>query len=284
MMYQVIVFVMIGVFGIQMQASQASLTEIKPASRLDRRMIAAAQTGRLENLQQLLKNGANVNAQSVNQITALGYAAWNGNKDVILVLLDAGADVNIKNNKGQTFESILREMHPELLSDVDIKKAIAKQLLFSKKEVKRSVENNIHSVIAGIAKNEKNSSQPTSVDYEEKKRAQVMQASPVAKAAKVLPSKIDQQMLNAAETHQLQNMQELIKKGANIDAKNIQGQTALMLAVINNDEKIVKALIEAGADLDIQGKNKRTTLMHAARKGNKNTIVALLKAGADSSV
>jgi ankyrin repeat protein len=49
-----------------------------------------------------LANGADANASNPNAITALMFAALNGNADVFNVLLEADADVNIESGEGET--------------------------------------------------------------------------------------------------------------------------------------------------------------------------------------
>ena len=60
-------------------------------------------TATLEDVKKELKNGANVNAASDEDTTALMFAAlFNQNPEVIKTLIDEGADVNAKNKDGST--------------------------------------------------------------------------------------------------------------------------------------------------------------------------------------
>ncbi|NGX32696.1 MAG: Phosphocholine transferase AnkX [Candidatus Anoxychlamydiales bacterium] len=66
-----------------------------------------------------------------------------------------------------------------------------------------------------------------------------------------------------------------------VDNKNEYGWTALMIATIENHEKIVKLLINAIADLNHQDNSGSTALMHAAIKGHKEIVELLINAEAD---
>lgn len=74
-------------------------------------------------------------------------------------------------------------------------------------------------------------------------------------------------------------MNTLIKAGADVNAQNDDGQTALMLgarSIIDNAK--VNDLIEAGADINAQDNNGKTALMYAC---NPKVLNALIDAGAD---
>jgi len=68
----------------------------------------------------------------------------------------------------------------------------------------------------------------------------------------------------------------LINAGAIINAKNIDGMTALMLAADNGFTEVVKILVEEGADVNIKSKKGETSLSIAEAKGYKD-IVEYLK-------
>jgi len=45
----------------------------------------------------LIDNGANIDAEGINKITPLQFAATDGNLDIVKLLVEAGADINRKN-------------------------------------------------------------------------------------------------------------------------------------------------------------------------------------------
>src|SRR5436190_1614266 len=70
----------------------------------DTALIVATRLGNKETIKQLLDAGADVNARSNDDDTALMLAAdkGKGHAEIVKLLLDAGADVNAKNNWGDT--------------------------------------------------------------------------------------------------------------------------------------------------------------------------------------
>lgn len=76
-------------------------------------------------------------------------------------------------------------------------------------------------------------------------------------------------------------IQELIKDGADVNAKRPDGWTALMAAAHSGNADAIKVLIEAKADVNAETNDGWRVLMEAAYCGNVDAAKALMKAGAD---
>ena len=72
------------------------------SASLDRRLMAAAEAGRVQHVRRLLQRGARVRARDAGGATALVRAAYRNRVDVARVLIDAGADVNAKDGTEQS--------------------------------------------------------------------------------------------------------------------------------------------------------------------------------------
>lgn len=80
-------------------------------------------------------------------------------------------------------------------------------------------------------------------------------------------------------------VKKLIKAGANINAKNVYGDTALIIASghtcnLNNIE-VVKMLIQAGADVNVENEHGATPLIHAVTSNRKEIVEVLLTGNAN---
>lgn len=73
----------------------------------------------------------------------------------------------------------------------------------------------------------------------------------------------------------------MIEKGANINVKNLNGQTPLHVAILTNNIEIAKYLIEKGADLNIKDCKGQTPLYLAILKNNVEIAKLLIKKGAN---
>ena len=73
----------------------------------------------------------------------------------------------------------------------------------------------------------------------------------------------------------------LLKRGANIEAKNDNGNTALMYAAYGGKTETVTRLLELGANIEAKDNDGNTALMYAADRGKIDTVVQLLEYNAN---
>ena len=78
-----------------------------------------------------------------------------------------------------------------------------------------------------------------------------------------------------------EEIKELLKKGADVNASDKYGDTALMVAAINGQLDVVKCLVELGADLEAKDGAGRTALMMVANWGKLDVVKCLAECGAD---
>jgi ankyrin repeat protein len=86
--------------------------------------------------------------------------------------------------------------------------------------------------------------------------------------------------MHAAEKKDLATLLVLLQTGANPNARNHMGWTAIMMAVSTGDEKIVEALVDNGADVNVISHNRQTPLYIADANGFNNISRFLITAGA----
>lgn len=76
---------------------------------------------------------------------------------------------------------------------------------------------------------------------------------------------------------------ELLKAGADPDARDGQGRTPLLEAAFGGHIDTLSALLEAGADPNARDPDGWSPLMEAASKGRFEVVKLLLAAGADAN-
>ncbi|HSM60396.1 MAG TPA: ankyrin repeat domain-containing protein, partial [Longimicrobiales bacterium] len=89
---------------------------------------------------------------------------------------------------------------------------------------------------------------------------------------------------DAAQRADLDAVRSLVREGADVNAAQPDGMTALHWAALNDDAAIVRLLVNAGADLASTTRLGGYTALHlAARGGLAGPVAALLEGGSDPS-
>ena len=91
-------------------------------------------------------------------------------------------------------------------------------------------------------------------------------------------------LMFAADSKNAQAIEPLLEAGADVSAKNRYGWTALMVAAWSNNPAAVTRLLSAGADRDAQDEDGLTALAGTAKWGYTEAARALLSAGADPKI
>ena len=199
-------------------------------------LMLAARKMHTEIVKLLLDNGADLNIKGNYGYTALMIAVREGNTEIVKLLLDNGADLNIKGNYGYTALMIaVREGNTE----------IVKLLLDNKAD------------ISGEINYQNNVMYPA--DYD------------------------DNELMYAAEKGYKEIVKLLIDNGADLNITNYNGDTALMYAAGRGYKEIVKLLIDNKADLNIKN-NIGNTALGIAEENRLQEIIDILRAAQQRSI
>jgi ankyrin repeat protein len=102
------------------------------------------------------------------------------------------------------------------------------------------------------------------------------QAAPDAKAL------LNEDMVENARRGLAREVIACIAQGADVNATDRFGKTALMRAALNNHFDVVVLLIESGADVNAKDRDGQTALMYAASALNSEVMDLLLAKGASA--
>ncbi|HEX3282044.1 MAG TPA: ankyrin repeat domain-containing protein [Pyrinomonadaceae bacterium] len=186
-------------------------------------MIKAAQEDNMEEVQQLLP-GRNVNLRDKRSgTTALEHAVRNGNRELVQMLLSAGADVNTRNEGGQTVLMMLgEEATVDLVWDL---------------------------INAGAKVNEKDNEGNTplieAAGFNNIEALKTLLDAGADVAARNQDG--ESSLMMAAAAGLVNNVRTLVLAGADINQRDSDDKSALSLAIENSHSAVIRLLRAQGA-------------------------------------
>ena len=204
----------------------------------------------LDIIDELTNYGANVDSVNTKGTPAL-ILALSFKFSIVKKLLEKGADINLSDNEGET--PLLQAMFEE------DQKLIDHLLSWSNINVHKTNNKGISPLIraaqmanfVAVQNLLKKGANPNARNND--RETALMRA--------VLPGE-DTKTIN-----------ELIRYGADINLADLEGNTALALAVKNRDESAVQILLKNGADPNSKDKNKQPILIAAVTHGASSRII-----------
>lgn len=93
---------------------------------------------------------------------------------------------------------------------------------------------------------------------------------------------INLQLIRAAEAGDTASVFTLLQTGAEINARDERGRTAVMAATHANQVNTVRALIESGADINIRDNRSDNPFLYASAEGLTEIVNLTIESGADT--
>jgi len=226
----------------------------------------AARLGNLTVLQKHINAGTDVNFLSppISGYTPLMVASLNGRELAVKLLIDNGADVNIKSENGST------ALHEATRRGRE-------------KIVKLLIDNGANVNGANVNTVDEYGRSPLSlaVILNYKRIAELLVSNGADLESKDLSGNtlLINSSYSATKDHHAAPL--LVLLGANVNAKNNDGFTALSLAAYYGREGLAQLLIDNDAEINTKNNSGRTPLYWAARQGHKGLLQLLISNGAD---
>lgn len=245
-------------------------------SILSAALVIASEKGHLEIVNTLLNNGVNVNVQT-SCGTPLGQAAWQGNLDVVIRLIEAGADVNyavnILENKTPLILAI-QEEHFDVIkvlieAGADVNQGITQTNEFPLIVAAAMGYEEIYNYLAPLTEPELRLEAEEELKEGIRERKRQENANPLVK-----------ELSHAVFHGSVDEVKEIIERGVDVNSFNEYGSTPLLVAVFGSLNNIYKVslLLEAGANPNLgDDEGDETPLMRA----NPEICSLLIKAGAN---
>ncbi|KAK6949552.1 hypothetical protein Daesc_009635 [Daldinia eschscholtzii] len=221
-------------------------------------LIWASEKGDYYIVQTLLNEGTDVNSKfGRNESTALHFAASAGQCEIVALLADAKADLDVDDNLGNNALYLAATYgHTD----------VVKQLIhFGADYTRRFVEGKGLLHIAT-----------------ERGHCEVIKVLHATNLDINQPDDDGRTPVHQACFHnKLEALQLLIRLGANIHATNSRGQTPLHDAAQADNAGMVQALVESGADITVTDEEGVTAFHEAALRRSQSVVQLLLEYGVD---
>jgi ankyrin repeat protein len=265
-----------------------------PLSSLDEKLLEAAAEGDINRVQSLIDAGANVNARDDTGDTLLHIAANSGLKDMTLLLIARGADVNARGGppgytplcaalgSGWSTPALAEEVMKTERPDLDYQDELYWELLHEYAG-KLTVEIVQILVAHGADVNARDEGGGRPLSY-------ALWPAPI-EAVKVLLSKgadpeaRDMEGVSVIEEAIWGGFTEAVTlflaSGADVNARDRYRQTLLHEACWQNDQEMAELLLTHGAAVNAKDKNGDTPAHVAAMNGYQQLLDLLVSWGAD---
>jgi ankyrin repeat protein len=237
---------------------------------IDKEFLNACKDGDLEKVKQLLERGADVNAKDeILGETALMWASSNGQKEVVEFLIEKGADVNAKTRFGNTALMYASEKGHKEVVELLIKKGAdinARDEYGWTPLVYACIHKEIVEILLqnGADVNVKDESGKSVLMYAIECQCYEIANLLIEKGADVNVKSISGETALIIATK--------IKEKSDL----LSDAFGLTKAFYNYRKLIIKLLLEKGADVNVKDENGNTALTYAL-KNQDNEIVELLK-------
>ncbi|KAF6232153.1 hypothetical protein HO173_009536 [Letharia columbiana] len=217
-----------------------------------------------------LQSGAAIEAKDFHGNTALQLSAWEGHNAVVELLLHHKADINSRGPLGGSTDAT-----PLMMAASKGRTDVVRFLLDQGADIDAASTNR---------------------DFGSTAVAQALYGDHTATAKALLERGADANarynrysegtLLHAVARNsnwqsQIPNMDLLLENGADLEAKDSNGQTLLAVRVQYENLETVQYLLERGADLEAKDRRGQTPLSVAVQKGTRETVNLLLEEGAD---
>lgn len=247
-------------------------------------MISAAEAGRKDMVEFFFARGADVNAKGGTGWTALHCAAEFGHADIAQLLIARGADVKAVTDRGETAVDLAMEWgHREivrLLAAVGADLTIhAAAYIGDSNAVQRLVAR-------GADVNAMDEHQRTPLCLAAREGNMAVAELLIGRGAKINRGKeagswLPSPLYAAVERGQTDMVKLLIRHGADIRTRTLEGYTPLHEATRYGHREIAELLIDKGVEVNARADWDNTALREAALQAHADVIELLLARGAE---
>jgi ankyrin repeat protein len=274
---------------------------LPPSSVVDRpvasKLVASAQGNDVEGVKRALEAGDALDASALGGMTALHWAAKNGNAEIVGLLLEAGADVNAGNKVGKTAVALAAENGQidvlRALVDkggaVDSTDEIGGTPLLWAAALSKNAETVAFLIEKGANVNVIDSNGMTPLIWAAGIGRPEAVGLLIDKGADLEVVEMHQKetaLMRAARIGSVESLNRILAAKPDLAKANMLGQTAMIIAAASAPVDKLQALVDAGADLGARDTRGWSVLDHARARtdANRTAVIEFLTAAVPAEV
>lgn len=253
-------------------------------------LIYACMKGSRDVVKLLLDNGADAGLGNQSNRTPMHFAAETGNFQILSLLTDAGADVNCTDNNGMTPLMLLAKngrtaAAMKLLQNPDVDISIKDN--HSRMAIDYATSSGLRELVEALSQageEHADSCGNTTLHH----ACWDMQSEVVRVLVEKEPENVNKRndngespLLLAVRRENLMIVELLLAAGAQPDCADDNGVLPLHIAAGNGDYFVGKALLSSGAQINRKDADGQTPLILAAENGRNDFSAMLIEMGAD---
>ncbi len=285
-------------------------------------LMVAAASGLTAMTKKLIEWGAEPD-QQVDDKTALMLAVSYGHKDVVMFLIEQGANVHLRNSEDFTILMLtvlgynkevatllmeyLKSKNPDDSTDTELLAEVVSgcNVETLKQLTANQMDADIQSIISAMSSAGDDKIQimisliarGADINAQDKVGDTALMCAAATQNEKAIRLLLENEantnisnkkgvtaLMSASERRSTKIVELLIKNKANINARDNVGDTALMCAVREQHTQIARLLIDNKADPNIQNMYKKTALMYAKKNNDTEVMKLLIENGADANM
>ena len=249
-----------------------------------------------DTLQALIRHGAHVDATRKDGTNALLRACATGQSESVIFLLEAGANANVVTSDVNTSLHVAVDgrCSKEALQKI-IQLGVSVNSLNNYRETAslRACQSAQAEAVKLLLENGADPNIPEAEGFTSL-HAAVQGCCTNATLQEIITHKADLNAQNldkqtalflACTYRQQDSVKILLEAGSNPNIASADGYTCLNVAVLQRcSKKMIRAIIDHGVDVNAVGKDNRTALILACEQNNADAINVLLNAGADTGI
>lgn len=236
-------------------------------------------------LEAAIRLKANVNIPNPVGTTPLMFAALAKNTQGIIDLVEAGADLNLKNNDGKTASDFGEDKAKVYLTEISqIREA---QNIKTQKEIVNYLKKKEPSKLKAMIRSHEDKIKEMNKEIlaAEAQAKKPQPSSPKPQVAPAYPiGKMIIDAFNFIEQGNVKGFISLLDKGLPVDARDANGNPMIIRLCVLGNPPMITALVGRGANINIKGVNGNTPLMVATVNYKYDLVAYLVKIGAEKAI